>query len=156
MAYKKILVPLDGSELAERALKHLESIYKLDATELVILFRVVEPLLIDVRDSVEADRASELQSKQEEEAEKYMEKIKKQLKNKGMPVKNIIEFGMDPASKILEIAKKENVDLIVMSTHGKSKVLHWMFGSVANRVLMRTPIPILVVVPEERESNDRV
>ncbi|RKX92273.1 MAG: hypothetical protein DRP84_10310, partial [Spirochaetes bacterium] len=36
---------------------------------------------------------------------------------------------------------------------GKSKVLHWMFGSVANRVLMRTPIPVLVVVPEQRESN---
>ena len=151
--YKKILVPLDGSKLAERALKHLESIYKLDATNSVILLRVIEPLLVDARDLVEADRASELQSKQEEEAKRYMQKIKKQLKNKGMSVKNIIEFGMDPASEILKIAKKENVDLIVMSTHGKSKILHWMFGSVANRVLMHTPISILVVVPEERAGK---
>ena len=151
--YKKILVPLDGSELAERALKHLESIYKRDAKNSVILLRVVEPLLVEARDLVEADRESELKSKQEEEAKRYMEKVKIQLKNKGMSVKNIIEFGMDPAYKILEVAKKENVDLIVMCTHGKSKFLHWMFGSVANRVLMHTPISVLVVVPEERAGK---
>ena len=154
MAYKKILVPLDGSEISEKAIEHAEHICKCDTVDSFILLRVYEPVLIDVRDYIETERASELQSKKEEEAKNYLEDIGKKLKNKGIPVKTILEYGMDPATKILEVAKKENVDIIVMCSHGKSKVLHWMFGSVANRVLMRTPIPVLVVVPEGRESND--
>jgi len=153
MAYKKILVPLDGSEISEGAIEHAEHICKCDKIDYIIILRVFEPILVDARDMLEAERAAELQSKKEEEAKGYLKKVEKRLKDKGLPVKTIFEYGMDPAAKILEVAKKENADIIVMCSHGKSKVLHWMFGSVANRVLMRTPIPVLVVVPEQRESN---
>ena len=153
MAYKTILVPLDGSEISEEAIEHAEHICKCDKIDNIILLRVYEPILVDVKDLLEAERAAELQSKKEEEAKRYLKKVEKQLKDKGIPVKSILEYGMDPATKILEVAKNENADIIVMCSHGKSKVLHWMFGSVANRVLIRTPIPVLVVVPEQRESN---
>jgi len=83
MAYKKILVPLDGSEISEGAIEHAEHICKCDKIDYIIILRVFEPILVDARDMLEAERAAELQSKKEKEAKGYLKKVEKRLKDKG-------------------------------------------------------------------------
>jgi len=145
--YKKILVPLDGSTLAENSLEHIRAVAQGRLVDKVILFRVVEPILIDVKDYIGAESSRKAEEKLETDAKKYLDKIARDLKKDGIPAESRIIVNGEPATKILETAKEENVDLIIMSTHGKSELLHWVFGSVAHKVLGNSSIPILLVMP---------
>jgi len=150
--YKKILVPLDGSELAETALEHVVAIAKGRPIDKVILIRVLESLIIDVKDYIGAERVREAEEKIEGNAKKYLDKTASKLKKDGIPVETRIVVNGQPAARILEVAKEEDVDLIIMSTHGRSGVPRWLFGSVAHRVLVHSSIPILLVVSKGSEK----
>jgi nucleotide-binding universal stress UspA family protein len=145
--YKKILIPLDGSQFAESALDHARAIAKVSSVEKVILLRVIEPLIVDVKDFIGAERAREAELKREADAKKYLHKVAAELKKENIPVETKLVVDGEPAEKILEVAKDEKVDLITMSTHGRSGFQQWVFGSVAHRVLVHCSIPILMVVP---------
>jgi nucleotide-binding universal stress UspA family protein len=152
--YGKILVPLDGSKFAENALDHLRSIAHERRVEKVLLVRVVEPLIRDARDFIGVDIAREAEDKLEAEAESYLEKTAAGLRKEGMEAEARMVVNGEPAAKILEIARGENVDLIIMCTHGKSAFFHWVFGSVAHKVLASSPVPILVV-PRKNKGGSR-
>jgi nucleotide-binding universal stress UspA family protein len=147
--YRNILVPLDGSELAECSLQHAKAIAKgCNAAELTV-FRAVEPLsaqsvaiLIETGD----DALEKVQYENEKDAQDYISKIESRLKEEGFPSRGVVAEGR-PSDEILEYSQKNNVDLIVMSTHGRSGISRFFFGSEAEKVSRHSPIPVLLVSP---------
>lgn len=153
--YKKILIPLDGSKFAESALKHVRVLATGCQTETVILLRVVEPIIVDVKDAITAEHARNAEQKREADAKEYLEKIAGGLRKENIPVEIRLAKSGEPADGILELSEEENIDLIIMSTHGRTGFQKWVFGSVANRVLIHSPIPVLMVVPDGTKRRKR-
>lgn len=144
--YKKILVPLDGSRLAEQALEDVKAVVSENKTCLIILIRVVEPLLpIYVKDSISAEHYKAAEEKLESEAKDYLMELAEELMRGGMRVEVELIVGGMADEVILDYAKEKKVDLIVMSTHGRSGVARWIFGSVAQRVIRHSSVPVLLV-----------
>jgi nucleotide-binding universal stress UspA family protein len=147
--YKKILVPLDGSGFSECSLEHVKAIASGCRVPEIILLRVVEPLSAEVVSAL-AMAGDNLLYKAEldsqTEARNYIVKIKNELANNGLGVEAGVVDGR-AAEGILDYAKNNKVDLIVMTTHGKTGISRWFFGSVAQKVLQHSPVPILMISP---------
>jgi nucleotide-binding universal stress UspA family protein len=141
--YKKILVPLDGSELSESVLNHVVTIATNCQVPEVVLARVREPLDKSVKKTLDAKIFSQLDEAYYDEAANYLEEIATTLKRKGIAVKVEVLSGK-PAEEILKYSQRSGVDLIIMSTHGRSGVSRWVFGSVADKVIRQTEIPVLI------------
>ena len=152
--YQKILVPLDGSELAECVLPHVESIAKGCGVANVVFMFVVEPVHLPVGTGsaegeafTEAD-AAKIRKDQDEHnkkaARQYLDDIKKRSKYDGTDLKTEVIMGK-PADSIAEYAEKKGVDLIVIATHGRSGISRWVYGSVAAKVLRSACVPVLMV-----------
>lgn len=137
--FKKLLVPLDGSELAERA---LEPAGRLTASggELTLL-RVTQaeptPLAF-------GQTAMPATVERRSQAAVYLDEVAARLVHPGLTL-DILAAEGDPADLIVETAAKAGTDLIVMSTHGYSGLTRWLLGSVTERVLQEAPCPVLVV-----------
>lgn len=143
--YTKILVPLDGSALAERALTHAEKIAKGTGAELILMQAVGIPLA----DAPEAGPSEETKAFTEEveSARAYLESVAGRLRKEGLPVRNVVARGAAD-SEILGFAHRENVDILVMSTHGRSGLSKLLMGSVAQKVMLTTKRPVMLVKPE--------
>jgi nucleotide-binding universal stress UspA family protein len=128
----KILVPLDGSALAERAVEQAEKIAKALGYE-VILYRVVQnPLATAPESGPAAEESAAMESIADANA--YLGKLVSRLEGKG--VKARIEIGEGPAfSGILGVAHREDVEFIIMSTHGRTGLTRALMGSVAEKVV---------------------
>jgi len=147
--YKKILVPLDGSKLAECALPHVEELAKCCDTEKVILVSVTERIkgysaLADSNQPTGRRIVPEAVGKKEKQAQRYLGRIAKAMEAKGIKVGTEVLLG-DPAEEIVIYAKHPGCDLIVMSSHGRSGISRWTQGSVADRVFRGSPVPVLMV-----------
>ena len=144
--FKSILVPLDGSPRAERAILVAARIARASSASL-ILSRVVEsPITFDypVR-FVQPDRLIERSAEQDmAEATGYLERVAQSDDLKGLEVKTLAVFG-SPALKVLETAKAFQADLIVMCSHGYTGFKRWMLGSVADKIVRHTPVPVLIL-----------
>jgi nucleotide-binding universal stress UspA family protein len=151
MIYKYILVPLDGSELAECVLPHVSAIAEKGLTENITLIRVVEEAKIpsvggDAVISVEEWQKLELERKLE--AENYLKYLFDKLKFIGVDVKWVVLPTGGVAEMILQYASENKVDLIVMGTHGRSGISRLLWGSVAYQILRSAYIPVLMVRPK--------
>ena len=135
--FRKILVPLDGSECAENILPKVEKLAS-DLKASVALLRVAYAHTFPGVDTTEAE------VKVVREAEEYLRKVEERLKAKGFSVDSHVRYGME-AEEILDHAAQEDIDLIAMSTHGRSGVGRWLLGSVAEKVLRHCPKPIFLV-----------
>ena len=146
--YKKILAPLDGSELAECALEHVNAIAKGCKVPEVVLFRVVEPIYSGAAALPEgAMMYAELIEQSQKDAESYIASITGKFKQKyNIPAKSVLANG-NAAEEILEYVKKNDVDLIIMTTHGRSGVSRFLFGSVADKVSRHSTVPVLIISP---------
>jgi len=131
--YSKILVPLDGSEIAESILPHVKDMAVAHGAE-VILLRVLPATGV-------LPSAAEREAM---EARNYLSAVEKRLQQQGVNARFTIRHGED-AEEITDYAEVNDVDLIAMSTHGRSGVGRWIFGSVAEKVLRGTNKPILLV-----------
>ena len=140
--YKKILVPLDGSELAKKALDQAEKLAKCFDAE-IILFQVVP--FMPIYGSPELVTPLIVDEKQKEAAEKYLFNLTEELKKKGLKVTSMVRTGQVVAMEIIDFAKESGVDLIVMCTHGRSGITRWVLGSVALKVLTRAETPVLLI-----------
>ena len=145
--FKKILVPLDGSVLAERALPYAEALgYKFEA-ELILLW-VLHPLV--VLSDYGAHTYDTLIEIEKQEARTYLTTRQIDLAKKGLSVR--IEILDGPAAEeIIDFADREQVDMIAMCTHGRSGLQRWVYGSVATKVLQQAPCPILLVKATEAD-----
>ncbi len=142
--YRKILVPLDGSKLAEGVLPHAKALAYSEGAELVLLTVAANPALDFVfSDPGLAQRAEE---EQETRSKKYMREIENQLKSTGFRVSTLLRVGA-VADTILSVADEMRVDLIAMSTHGRAGAARWLLGSVADRVVRNSQVPVLLIRP---------
>ncbi len=138
---KRILVPLDGSSLAERALSFAEDEAKAHGASLLLL-RVVNPNFFEEPFS---EVELELIEKYREQAGKYLAQVAETVWNESLlEAKTIIGEG-DPARSILDAAEAEQVDLIAMTTHGFSSMGHIVWGSVAGKVAKECTVPLLLI-----------
>jgi nucleotide-binding universal stress UspA family protein len=135
--YKKILVTLDGSELAEQIIPHVRDINNGGGSE-VHLLRVAMAHTLPGMDPVEA------QVEIVKEAEDYLRDLEGSLRENGLKVESHVRYG-HPAEEILDHTEHRKFDLIAMTTHGRSGVRRWLLGSVAEKVVRNSPIPVLVV-----------
>ena len=145
--FSKILVPLDGTELGELAIQQAEEIGSLAKAE-IIFFQVVQNPIRSV--PLAAGQKEETKATQEgtDRAGAYLQKVASPLKAKGIKVRCDVEVG-EPTGKILAKANKENVDLIVMSTHRHGELYKLVLGNIAEKVLRGTTRPVLLVKPEK-------
>ncbi len=150
---KKVLVPLDGSTLSEASIPYVEDLVAGIGAE-VILLRVVEPLLpatIEFAAAVDSSQAYRLMAEEQQLAEKYLGGLKDSLAKKGMNVRAQIVVGK-AADSIVEVADKENADLIAMTTRGRSGISRWVYGSVTSKVHGAARQPVLLINPPEEKS----
>ena len=140
--YKKILVPLDGSELAKMALEQAEKLAKTFDAE-IILFQVVP--FMPIYGSPELVTPLIVDEKQKEAAEKYLGTLTEGLNQRGFKATAMVRTGQQVAVEIIDFAKESGVDLIIMCTHGRSGITRWVLGSVAHKVLTRAETPILLI-----------
>jgi len=146
--YKKVMVPLDGSELAECVLPHVDRIAKAGMAESIVFVRVVEPYILPATagDYVSPAVWTKIESEQRAAAESYLAMLAAKLEYGATPVKmEVIEGSI--TQSLIDYAIKNNVDLIVMATHGRSGLGRWVWGSVAERLIKSSSTPVLVVPP---------
>lgn len=139
--YKRILVPLDGSELAKQALPHATAHAKQFEAEIVLL-RVLGPL----PEPSMAGRAVVLRAEaaSAQLAQVYLEGIAVGLQEQGIPAQTATVEGK-PYVEIIRFAEENEIDLIIMSTRGHSGLSRWLLGSVADRVARGATVPLLLV-----------
>ncbi|MFN8488561.1 MAG: universal stress protein [Caldilineaceae bacterium] len=138
--YKRILVPLDGSDLAEKALAYLPCFSDKEQTQIVLLGVLDTMRYATVSLGYVPMNLNELSRNYET----YLQDVVQRLNGQGYQVTTKLVEG-DAAESILEMAKTSLADLIVMATHGRSGVLRWTMGSVAERVLQEAHLPVLLV-----------
>jgi nucleotide-binding universal stress UspA family protein len=140
---RRILVPLDGSALAERALAPALCLAKAFDAQ-VLLFRAQEPApYVESAFGAGASEAA-LDEALGAMVEEYLTGQTRAVRSQGVRVSWVMKFGM-AAEGILEVAQKHTVDVVVMSTHGRSGAGRWIMGSVADRVLRASQIPVLLI-----------
>lgn len=148
MKIENILVPLDGSKLSLKALEHARMLAGALGARLILL-RVGAALAPEALGLPELSMAltSELtlhQAKVEAALTAYLEGVAEPLRAEGLRVDTEARIG-DAAGQIVELAESEHVDLVVMSSHGRTGLMRWIYGSVAERVLHNARCSLLVV-----------
>ena len=147
--YQKILVPLDGSELAECVLPHVKGLAAGCNIGEVVLLQVVEPPPAWAAEGIDLNA---VESASIRLAKEYLPKVQSRLAAEGIKVSSEVIVGR-AGETIIEFAKQNKVDLIAIATHGRSGISRWVFGSVADRVLRSSGVPMLVVRPTGCESG---
>jgi len=148
--YEKILVPLDGSKVGETALNNIEdlAVKLLPGTKVeIFLLQVISDLTFDVlTDSVAAQLPYSENDirKIKQGVQNYLDKIALSLRQRGITVTTLVAEG-HAAEEIIKAAQQTRADLIAMSTHGRSGLRRWALGSVTDKVLHESKIPVLTV-----------
>jgi nucleotide-binding universal stress UspA family protein len=133
MSLDRILIPLDGSELAEAILPQVHRLLLRTGSEVLLLqtvpyppdFHIALPTIL-------------------EDAHRYVRRKTFELVNSGIRARGLVEQGL-AAGTILDVAARESVSLVAMSTHGRTGLSRWAFGSVAEKVLRASPAPLLLL-----------
>ncbi len=150
--YSKVLIPLDGFGLAECILDHVRTIVTGCQVSEVVLLTVVEVYEKGLPSTtwggvISAEQGAELAIESRAKAKDYITEVADKLREEGMFVQPVVIQGK-VAEGILDYAVKNQVDLIMMSTHGRSGPSRWALGSVADRVIRHSLIPVLIVSPK--------
>jgi nucleotide-binding universal stress UspA family protein len=144
--YQNILVPLDGSTLAECALPHVKNIVK--SGTVVTLLNVVN---VSIPGRGEIPGIVDINTLREDlfmESRKYLTDVESRLELEGVSVRKVSMEGHRPADAISDYAQNNGMDMIVIATHGYTGLKKLMIGSVALGVLHESHIPVLLIRPE--------
>ena len=147
---KHILVPLDGSERAERAIPYAIEIatpstkvtllYVLELPITPFLVSASPPALPQQTENYDLHRARRI-----EHAREYLRQASSSFEGKAETIETRVILGSDPAEKILDFSEAQTVDVIVMATRGHSGIKWWFMGSVTQKVLQAASCPVFVV-----------
>jgi len=148
---QRILVPLDGSELAEAALPQAEQFARSMSASLVLVRAVVPPAILYTGEFVPGD-LPDLEGL-EAAANAYLDRTAEPIRERGLQVGVAVGVGV-PAEVILNVCRDHGANLIVMTTHGRSGVDRWMFGSVADAVVRHVRLPVLVVPSRVKPAEE--
>ena len=147
--YDRILIPTDGSECADSAVEHALDIAAQYDAELHVL-SVVDSR--DVSHSAPAISPEQVQQTLRDRAESVVESVAERAEAAGVTVVTAVEPGI-PDDVVVEYAAAEDCDLIVMGTHGRTGLERYLLGSVTERTVRRSSVPVLTVRGSE-ESDD--
>ena len=139
----KILVPVDFSDYSKSSLRYAVNFSKLFKAEMILIY-VVEPVIYPPDFSMGQIAIPSVHSEWDKRAREELDKLSKSEIPADVKVKSIIKTGK-PFMEIIETASEENVDLIIIATHGHSGVEHILFGSTAEKVVRKAPCPVLTL-----------
>lgn len=147
--YKRILVPLDGSSRAEAIIPHVEDLARCYGAK-VIFLRVLEPdpILVGPYDAQALVLSSEDAEERLKEIDSYLAGWEGEFREKSIEAKRVAARGA-VVGNIINVAEREDVDLIAMASHGRSGLRQVFYGSVAAGVLQRVERPLLLVRARE-------
>jgi nucleotide-binding universal stress UspA family protein len=149
--YHKILVPLDGSKRAERILPHVESLAATYGAK-IILLRVVQIVVVDDGyKNIKYEESMAANRRALKKAEVYLDEVAGRFKTNGLKVEEITQTG-PVVETILEKAAEKAVDLIAMTSHGRTGLPRVFYGSIAAGVIHRIDRPLLVIRSRQDES----
>jgi nucleotide-binding universal stress UspA family protein len=145
---RRIVIPLDGSELAESVLDHAVMLATAGETELALL-RIVVPLPAgsypNVLDGIPLDRDD--LSRRQRDAGMYLERMSADLRANGFATTVRVKAASKIARAILDYAGDADADLIALATHGRGAAARFMLGSVADKILREATVPLLLYRP---------
>jgi nucleotide-binding universal stress UspA family protein len=142
--YKRILVPLDGSKLAEIALPHAESIAGQYESELILMSVVNPPPAITERDVTSIRMQQQLIDEHWKESEFYLKGLKGEFAKKNIKTETVVKLG-PVVDNIVNTAENMAVDLVLIASHGLTGLKQVFFGSVAAGILNRIEQPLLII-----------
>jgi nucleotide-binding universal stress UspA family protein len=145
--YRTILVPLDGSRRAETILPHVATLASCFQAQ-IILLQVIEPVPIMAGPTMVYTTPSYIDDVTRRDVESYLVGKQVSLRNQGITCVTCLEHGQ-VVDQIINVARRENVDLIAMASHGRTGLSQMFYGSVANGVLHRIDRPLLLVRAED-------
>ncbi|MBI2866841.1 MAG: universal stress protein [Chloroflexi bacterium] len=155
--FKRVLVPLDGSELAETALPYAVELVKTFKGELFLLQATARDIdIVKVSAggmdaalgvAISAEEALRAADELRMEARRYLDQAQKRLAAQGIAVHSEVVAG-DPAQAIAEFSRANRIDLVIMCTHGRGGLKRLVLGSVADKVMRDPATPVLVVQPK--------
>ena len=154
---KRILIPTDGSQFSEQIITHVQRFFAPNECELIVM-RVGEPVFSATAAQAELVReatflgttlhhVSERDMEAAQNVEDAMLPLLNRLRQAGYTVTCKVEFG-DPARMILHAVEHDKVDIIAMTTHGRTGLSRAIFGSVAESVMHQTRVPVLLFRPQ--------
>jgi len=145
--FNRIVVPLDGSETGEAILPYIRELAEKLRPEIILLQVVVPSQHVHTVGGLDYVRFAEEQLKlMRADAKQYLEKASKKLTGTGSIIRLEVRLG-DVAQEIIKLADETDTNLIAISTHGRSGIRQWIFGSVAHKVLQVSNTPVLLVRP---------
>jgi nucleotide-binding universal stress UspA family protein len=142
--YKHLLVPLDGSKLAELALDDAVGLAKVSQAEMTLIqvvYPAEEVIGTEIGYPIYLDQQWENQKVM---ALEYLTGVRNRIADDNLTI-HLAAVAGTPAETIIDYASKHPVDLIVMATHGRSGLQRWVYGSVADKVLRGADVPVLLV-----------
>ena len=141
--YKTILVPLDGSERAERILNHVEELAHCLNAKVIFLQVVTAPNLVGYDESGILLYSHNLEQVAKQ-AESYLKSLKGEFREKGIEAKTFV-VGGPVVDQIIDCALRENADLVAMSSHGRTGLARVFYGSITAGVLNLIDRPLLII-----------
>ncbi len=148
--YSRILVPLDGSTLAECVLPHVDAIAKGCGTETVAFVRAVEPIHLAMTADPSAGYTfsardwQRMEDEQKKAAWNYLNALAEKTRYDNVRIQTEVINGK-AAESIASYAENHKFDLILIATHGRSGISRWIWGSVADKILRSACVPVLMV-----------
>lgn len=148
----EILVPLDGSPLAEAALGPVAALAGFFDAK-ISLVNVVQPVLLVPDHTVPSGYDERLTSIQRDTARDYLRDLAEGLREQGLSASGVAVLGAGTADTILDLARPERVGMIALATHGRGSLRRLTLGSVADKLVRAADVPVLVVRPTERRAK---
>jgi nucleotide-binding universal stress UspA family protein len=167
MMKQRLLIPLDGSTFSQHILEHVRRLFRPEQVDLVLLHVAAEPpgvlanppravsaawtshLYVSAQDAARAQHpiyVTQQEASTGANLELELAPVARQLEAAGYHVTMSVQFG-DPAATIVDAVEASHVDLVAMATHGRTGLRHLLLGSVAEQVLRRVRVPVLLVRP---------
>jgi len=152
---KKILVPLDGSPLAEKALPYAETFAQTFGGELILVWVLQQPMVMPVdHGGVAVVPLEAMMEQAEKSANEYLGQLEEKYRQKNISTRVAVLKSQTVAEAIIDLATQEKVDVIVKTTHGRSGLSRWLFGNVALKVLQGAPCPVFLVRISEEDQAE--
>ncbi len=144
--YRKIVVPIDGSGWSQSAIPHAVDIAHNNHSE-IILLHVFRPPAYEYTDQIALAGNDDQIQQMREQIKQHLMGIRNQLRLENINCRVQFIEGQGVANLICDYINEEGVDLVIMSTHGRSGIRQFLFGSIAQKVLHGVKVPVMVVQP---------
>ncbi|MCK9227420.1 MAG: universal stress protein [Syntrophorhabdaceae bacterium] len=146
--FKKILCPVDFSQFTQEVINYALDLAKKYGAELHLMHVVPNMTYFTPYESfLTPENLVAIEKNIQDEVERDFAKL---LKGNGVPTKTVIRTGV-PFVEIIDYAKSESIDLIVMGTHGRSAIENILIGNVAEKVVRKSPCPVMTIRPKGKE-----